>query len=148
MTLNVSSLFPDPTGVGGDELFVISNSEAAKNGPQVVKYDSTVSGVDKTVYTVPASTVLYITSCWVSCINDTVAGNSGTAYLQVNPLGTSSRMIGLIVGNLQSAVGVEPSGAFSSDFPMPLKLEATRTVILGGNAAIMMGGFIGWTEAA
>ncbi len=120
---------------------------SAKNRTQIIRSQVGTQS-STTLYTVPANKILFITSAWGAVMDP--MGESNPQTLDINPSGTTRILLQLYAflyfdagsGNLMKI-----TKTVTASYPMPLKLEATRTVILNQTGNVLLsGGFTGWLE--
>lgn len=126
---------------------VTEMEDAGKEKTQIVRSVQAVSS-DTTLYTVPANKVLYITAMYVSCWCNSSTGNT-VAEIQVNPGGTNRHLLRSWATKYEATYEKPKSSQSSVSYPMPLKLEASRTVVLlASSTGYGAAGFVGWLEDA
>jgi len=105
--------------------------DKARNKTQKLIQDSLTTAaatLTKTIYTTPASTVFYLTSCTFSAVFSGASG-SGPSGLRLVISSTAYPIMEQITGQT-AAAGVQN---FNQVFPMPLKLTAANTIEIYGH---------------
>ena len=147
--MGFGTLFPRNNKYTDNGELITANIQefAGKYSTQIINSVRAVTA-DTTIYTVPANKILYITAMWVNAriANATFTQN---AEIKINPAGATVYLIRVQAGRIDQTTTTDTTGHLSISFPMPIRLEATRTVILVASASgYSGGGFAGWLENA
>ena len=147
MTLNMPNIFKQENLYSADgRLLSETDTEGAGRNKTEIIRDMSANNGSETGYTVPAGKNLFITSA--EATGSSVTNGTGEVKLRINPEGSTRELIFFKLRGDGNYPATTASHAVT--YIVPLKLEATRTVLISSGDATTWGAgsITGWIEDA